>query len=106
MFSVIMAITITSSKIITFEYVCDYSEKGPKFYGFPFIQETGSTWVNSMSGEIYVLGFLGNLLFWLAIIGSLFFILSKIMDLQQKSGQLIARFKRLHFGYIFLVQIR
>jgi len=28
-----------------------------------------------------------------------------ILDLQQKSGQLIARFKQLHFDYTFLVQI-
>ena len=27
------------------------------------------------------------------------------LDLQQKSGQLIARFKPLHFGYTFLFQI-
>ena len=34
-----------------------------------------------------------------------FYLLKLKVDLQQKSGQLIARFKQLHFDYTFLVQI-
>lgn len=59
-----MAVAVASSKIVTFEYVCDYPERRPKFYGFPFVQETDSTLVNSMSGDLYILGFLGNFMFW------------------------------------------
>ena len=31
--------------------------------------------------------------------------ITDLLDLQQKRGQLIARFKLLHFGYTFLIQI-
>lgn len=85
LFLVILAIVFTSSNIVTFEYLCDYPERGPKFYGFPSVQQADTSWVNSMSGEIYVLGFLGNLLFWMAIVGSAFFMLSKVKQVLTKA---------------------
>ena len=36
---------------------------GPRFYGFPFVQQTNLSWGGTMSGEIYLLGILGNILF-------------------------------------------
>ena len=63
-YSIILALGILTIDFFKFEYICDYPEIGPTFYGFPFVQETNRTWVNSMSGEIYILGFLGNLLLW------------------------------------------
>ena len=40
---------------------------GPRFYGFPFVQQTNLSWGGTMSGEIYLLGILGNILFWALI---------------------------------------
>ena len=78
MFSIIASLGFITDEYLIFEYVCDYPEGGPKFYGFPFVQETDATWVNSMSGEIYLLGFLGNLIFWALIIRGIVFIASKL----------------------------
>ncbi|PHS62797.1 MAG: hypothetical protein COB12_10290 [Flavobacterium sp.] len=70
-FSIITALGFITDEYLTFEYVCDYPERGPKFYGFPFVQQTDSTWIFSMSGDIYLFGFLGNLIFWTIIIGGI-----------------------------------
>ncbi|WAC03055.1 hypothetical protein N7U66_05350 [Lacinutrix neustonica] len=48
-FTIITALGFVTDECLIFEYVCDYPERGPKFYGFPFIQETDTTWVFSMS---------------------------------------------------------
>lgn len=72
-FTIIVALGIITDEFLIFEYTCDYPEYGPQFYGFPFVQETSTTWVNSMSGEIYLLGFIGNLIFWAIIIGLIIF---------------------------------
>ena len=65
-FSVIVSIGIVTINIPTFEYIPDYphGEMGPEFYGFPFIRSTDTTWVNTGSGEIYLIGFIGNIIFW------------------------------------------
>ena len=77
-FSIIIALGFITDECLTFEYVCDYTELGPKFYGFPFVQETDRTWVFSMSGEIYLFGFLGNLVFWTLIFSGIVLLLGKI----------------------------
>lgn len=77
-FSIIIAFGFIMDEYLTFEYICDYPERGPKFYGFPFVQETDTTWIFSMSGEIYLFGFLGNLVFWTIIIGGIALLLDKI----------------------------
>jgi len=74
------ALGFVTDQCLTFEYVCEYPEYGPKFYGFPFVQETDKTWVFSMSGEIYLFGFLGNLVFWTLIIGGIVLLLEKIKE--------------------------
>ena len=79
-FSIITALGFISGNYITFEYVCNYPERGPKFYGFPFVQQTDTTWVFSMSGELYVFGFLGNLIFWGFIIGAIAWFLDTIKE--------------------------
>jgi hypothetical protein len=66
--------------MLTFEYVCDYPELGPRFYGFPFIQETNSSWVFSMSGDIYILGFIGNFIFWALFFFGLTLFLKKVKN--------------------------
>lgn len=84
-FSIITALGLITDEFLTFEYVCNYPEYGPKFYGFPFVQETNTTWVFSMSGEIYLFGFLGNLIFWTIIIRGIILLLNKIkVKLMQK----------------------
>ncbi|SNR16424.1 hypothetical protein [Tenacibaculum jejuense] len=66
-FSIILSLGMITDDFLIFEYICDYPELGPRFYGFPFVQETNTTWVNSMSGEIYLFGFLGNFIFWIVL---------------------------------------
>ncbi|MEL6811329.1 MAG: hypothetical protein AAFP76_08355 [Bacteroidota bacterium] len=59
-----LALAITSNDLLIYEYVCQFPEHGPSFYGFPFVKSTNTSWVFSMSGDLYVLGFIGNVLFW------------------------------------------
>ncbi len=58
-------------ELISFRYTCQYEDGGPDFYGFPFIYRTSNVWVNSLSGEFYVLGCIGNMLFWTVILFAL-----------------------------------
>ena len=95
-FTIITALGFVTDECLIFEYVCDYPERGPKFYGFPFVQETDTTWIFSMSGEIYLFGFLGNLIFWTIIIGGIVFLLDKI------KGKLIKKIIGI-FGLLILV---
>jgi len=80
---VILAITLgfvwITSNFITFHYVCDYPEHGPSFYGFPFVQQTNSTWVNSFSGELYVFGLLGNLALWSLVFYGLIWLINDVL---------------------------
>lgn len=93
--SIIVALGCITDDYLIFEYACDYPEHGPKFYGFPFAQETNSTWVFSMSGEIYLLGFLGNLIFWTVIITGLVFLVSKL------NGRLVKKITKL-LGWLII----
>ncbi|WP_298489013.1 hypothetical protein [uncultured Maribacter sp.] len=77
-FSIITALGCITDEFFTFKYVCDYPEHGPEFYGFPFVQETNTSWIFSMSGEIYLFGFLGNLVLWTLFIFILVVCLHKI----------------------------
>ncbi len=85
-FSVIIALGIISSKLIAFEYICEYPEVGPKFYGFPFVQQTNTSWIFSMSGDIYLVGFLGNLMFWSILICLLSLPLNNVKKTSLKKG--------------------
>lgn len=78
--ALILALGMITDDWLTFEFICDYKEYGPRFYGFPFVQETNTSWVNSMSGEIYLFGFLGNLLFWTFIFYVIILIINRIKN--------------------------
>lgn len=80
LFSVTTALGIVTSGLFTYEYVCDFPEAGPKFYGFPFVQRTDTTWIFSMSGDIYLFGFLLNVAFWSGIIYLLGWAISPIKN--------------------------
>lgn len=77
-YALIFSLFIVSNGIFTFKYECAYSDGGPDFYGFPFVQETDHTWVNSLSGEIYLAGYLSNLLIWTIIGFGLSLLLKRI----------------------------
>ncbi len=77
---IVLSLGMITDDFLVFEYTCNYPELGPKFYGFPFVQETNTTWVNSMSGEIYILGFIGNLIIWTLIFGIVFQLLKRIRN--------------------------
>jgi len=77
-FSLITALGCITDEYFTFQYVCDYPEHGPEFYGFPFVQETSTSWIFSLSGEIYLIGFFGNLVLCTLLIFILVLCLSKI----------------------------
>ncbi|NER16020.1 hypothetical protein [Spongiivirga citrea] len=76
LFSLITAFGLICYQPIRFKYACDFKEHGPEFYGFPFVQETG-TWVSSFSGILYLSGFLGNLAFWFVLVYSLVYFIKK-----------------------------
>ena len=61
-----LSLGFTILNFVRFEYSCKTDELWPKFYGFPFVQWTDTTWVNSMSGDFFLKGFLCNVLFWFA----------------------------------------
>jgi hypothetical protein len=79
-FSIIASLGFISDEMLTFEYICDYPEMGPRFYGFPFIQETNASWIFSMSGDIYLIGFTGNLVLWAIIFFGVTLFLKKIKN--------------------------
>ncbi|QXP58298.1 hypothetical protein [Olleya sp. HaHaR_3_96] len=59
-----LAVSFTLQHFITFKYVCQTDERWPTFYGFPFVQSTNHSWVFSMSGDLFIKGFIGNILFF------------------------------------------
>ncbi len=67
-FSLLVAPSLIFLDLIVFKYTCVYGDGGPDFYGFPFIYRTDTSWGNSLSGELYILGFILNTLFWAFII--------------------------------------
>ncbi|WP_157814134.1 hypothetical protein [Olleya sp. Bg11-27] len=58
-----LAVSFTLQHFITFKYVCQTDERWPTFYGFPFVQSTDHSWIFSMSGDLFIKGFIGNILF-------------------------------------------
>lgn len=62
--SLCIAVGFTLTNFITFKYICNADEYWATFKGFPFVQSTDGPWVNSMSGELFIKGLLGNILFW------------------------------------------
>ncbi len=74
------------SNFITFHYVCDYPEYGPSFYGFPFVQQTNSTWVNSFSGNLYLSGMMGNLIIWSLVFYMLLSLINDVLGRKIKKA--------------------
>ncbi len=75
-----LSLSISQLDIISVRYDCDYcGDGGPGFYGFPFKYRTTIPWVNSMSGDFYISGFLGNTLFFFVIIFALIILLKRIV---------------------------
>lgn len=67
----LLSLSISQLDFITIRYECDYlGDMGPEYYGFPFIYRTQIPWVNSLSGNFYILGYIGNVS---VIYGLLFF---------------------------------
>jgi hypothetical protein len=57
------AVFFVSLDVITWAHHCDFKgDLGPVFIGFPFIYRTEIPWVCSMSGQFYLLGFVGNVI--------------------------------------------
>jgi hypothetical protein len=84
LFALIFGVGLTFSDIVAFEYVCDYPELGPKFYGFPFVYRTSTTWVNSMSGDLYLQGIISDTIFWFIIVYVLILGLKKLKNIKIK----------------------
>ena len=77
-YAIIIALGIVCSDTIYFEYECNADERWPRFLGFPFVQSTDTTWVFSMSGELFLFGFLGNIIVWAALLVVIFYFLTKL----------------------------
>ena len=61
---VLLALALPILDLVTFRHTCDFKgHMGPEFYGLPFIYRTEIPWVNSFSGEFYILGYFGNVFF-------------------------------------------
>ena len=61
---VLLALALPILDLVTFRHTCDFKgDMGPEFYGLPFIYRTEIPWVNSFSGEFYILGYFGNVFF-------------------------------------------
>ena len=88
---VLFAFGFVFGEPIVFEYIPLYpeGEMGPEYFGFPFIYRTDTTWVNSMSGEIYLKGLLGNLIFWGGIILIASFGIDKLKGKFKKATQIL-----------------
>lgn len=63
-------------------------EMGPEYFGFPFIYRTDTTWVNSMSGEIYLKGLIVNFIFWVIVILITVFCIDKLNGRFKKVTQI------------------
>jgi len=60
----LLALALPLLDIVTFRHTYDFKgDMGPEFYGLPFIYRTEIPWGSSLSGEFYVLGYFGNVLF-------------------------------------------
>ncbi len=73
-----IAVGFTLTNLVTFKYVCVTDERWPKFLGFPFVQSTDSTWVFSMSGDLFIKGFIANILFWSLVFYGLIHLLDSV----------------------------
>ena len=73
-----LGLTFNSFEFLTFMKVCEYPEHGPYFVGFPFIYRTNMTWVNTGSGNYYLLNWLGNIVFWFSVVYLLWIALKKM----------------------------
>ena len=62
--SLCIAVGFTLTNSISYKYVCKTDERWPDFLGFPFVQSTDRSWIFSMSGDLFIRGFIGNILFW------------------------------------------
>ena len=76
--SIVFAIGIVFSDIVYFEYTCITDENWPTFLGFPFVQSTNTSWIFSMSGELFLRGLLCNILFWGVLIYIFVFFIERI----------------------------
>ncbi|WP_272022957.1 hypothetical protein [Olleya namhaensis] len=62
--SLCIAVGFTLTNSISYKYACKTDERWPDFLGFPFVQSTDGSWIFSMSGDLFIKGFIGNILFW------------------------------------------
>nr|WP_299035114.1 hypothetical protein [uncultured Tenacibaculum sp.] len=89
LFSIITALGCITDTHLMFEYVCTSLEPSPKYYGFPFVQEADTTCYSSLTGEIYIYGFLGN---WLVSAIIIYVIVNFIITNQSFMTTLIKGF--------------
>lgn len=81
-----LALGFVSCKLLSLKYVCDYPEAGPpSFYGFPFVQETGTPWVNSLSYHLYWPGYLANIIIWACLIWLIIYLAGKVRGVRPQS---------------------
>lgn len=77
---ILTSLSLPFCDIISIRYNCFHEEMGPTLYGFPFIYRTEIPWVNSFEGNLYILGFIGNVLFYFLIINLIIIGLKRINE--------------------------
>ncbi len=75
----IISIALLLQDVIVFRYACNCNFDGPNidYYGFPFIYRNNLTQACSGCGNLYLSGFIGNILFWFMLIYIFYFIYVK-----------------------------
>ncbi len=84
LFLICLGLLLNSLELVTFYKVCEYPEHGPDYYGFPMIYRTNMTWVNTGSGIIFILNWIVNIIFWIAISIGLWNFIKKILKLKME----------------------
>ncbi|WP_299677619.1 hypothetical protein [uncultured Dokdonia sp.] len=77
----LLSLALPLLDIVTFRHSYDFNgDMGPDFYGLPLIYRTEIPWVNSLSGDFYILGYFGNVFFY-SIVLVIFILLIKRIKL-------------------------
>ena len=61
--TILLSLALPLLDIVTLRHSYNFEDDmGPEFYGLPFIYRTEIPWVNSLSGDFYILGYFGNVI--------------------------------------------
>lgn len=83
LFVICLGLLLNSLELVTIKKVCEYPEHGPFYFGFPMIYRTNMTWVNTGSGNIFILNWLINVIFWIMVSIGFWHFTKRIINLKK-----------------------